>query len=118
MTTAPEELERRGWRALTTDAASATAFYRDVLDDEVRMLFPGGLLLTDREQIIESMGGPPWDSHELSDVDVLHPTPEVAVVSYSVEAQRGATSYTALTASVYVRRAGGWKMVSHQHTPS
>lgn len=115
--TDPGELERLGWRALSTDPASATAFYREVLDDDVRMLFPGGLLLADREQVIESMGGPPWDSHELTGLDVLHPRPDTAVVSYRVEAQRAGQLYSALVASVYVRRGERWRMVSHQHTP-
>lgn len=115
--TTPEELERLGWQALSTDPDHATAFYREVLGDEVRMLFPGGLLLTDRAQVIESMGGPPWDSHELSELSVLQPGADVAVVTYQVVAERDGAPYSALIASVYVRRSGAWRMVSHQHTP-
>lgn len=115
--TGPEELERLGWQALATDPAAATAFYRDVLDDEVRMLFPGGLLLTDREQILTTMGGAPWDSFALSGLEVLHPADDVAVVTYGVEATRDGQPYSALVASVYARRAAGWRMVVHQHTP-
>ena len=115
--TTPEELERQGWQALSTGPEQATAFYREVLDDEVRMLFPGGLMLTDREQVIESMGGPPWDSHELSEVSVVQPHPDVAVITYRVAAERGGAAYSALAASLYVRRDSRWRMVSHQHTP-
>ena len=115
--TGPDELEREGWRALATDPADATAFYDEVLDVEVRMLFPGGLLLTDRAQILATMGGPPWDSFALSDLDVLHPADDVALVSYGVTAERQGQPYSALVASVYVRRPAGWRMVSHQHTP-
>lgn len=114
----PEELERLGWQALSAGPEQATAFYREVLDDEVRMLFPGGLMLTDREQIIESMGGPPWDSHELTELTVVQPHADVAVVSYRVAAARDGAPYAALIASIYVHRAAGWRMVSHQHTPS
>ncbi|WP_152187438.1 nuclear transport factor 2 family protein [Georgenia satyanarayanai] len=113
----PEELERLGWRALSSGPDRALAFYDEVLDDDVRMLFPGGLLLAGRRQVLASMAGPPWDTHELTDLDVLEPTPDVAVVSYRVEAERAGSPYTALVASVYVRRAGGWRLVSHQHTP-
>ncbi len=115
--TDPGDLERRGWEALSSDPQSATAFYGEVLDDDVRMLFPGGLVLTDREEILRTMGGPPWDAFELSGLEVLRPVPEVAVVSYGVEARRQGQPYSALVASVYVRRPGGWRMVSHQHTP-
>ncbi|PYF99543.1 protein of unknown function [Georgenia satyanarayanai] len=115
--TGPEDLERLGWQALSSGPESAVAFYDDVLDDDVRMLFPGGLLLAGREQVLETMGGAPWDSHRLTDLDVLRPTEDVAVVSYGVEAERTGAAYSALVASVYVRRDGGWRLVSHQHTP-
>ncbi|WP_324649476.1 nuclear transport factor 2 family protein [Georgenia sp. H159] len=115
--TEPRELERQGWQALSTDAASATAFYDEVLDADVRMLFPGGLMLTERAQILATMGGPAWDSFELSGLEELRPTDDVAVVTYEVEAARGGQPYSALVASLYVRRSAGWRMVSHQHTP-
>lgn len=115
--TTPEELERQGWRALSTGGPQATAFYREVLDSRVRMLLPGGLRLSDREEVVASMGGPPWDTHELTDLDVLQPTPDLAVVSYAVTARRAGAPYSALVASVYVRRPAGWRMVSHQQTP-
>src|SRR5690625_5653725 len=67
--TDPGDLERRGWEALSSDPQSATAFYGEVLDDDVRMLFPGGLLLTDREEILRTMGGPPWDAFQLSGLE-------------------------------------------------
>lgn len=115
--TGPADLERLGWQALSTSSASAVAFYDEVLDDDVRMLFPGGLLLAGREQVLATMGGPPWDAHRLTGLDVLEPAADVAVVSYGVEAERAGQPYSALVASVYVRRAGGWRLVSHQHTP-
>ncbi|WP_413452036.1 nuclear transport factor 2 family protein [Georgenia phoenicis] len=113
----PEELERLGWQALSTGPDQALDFYDQVLDDDVRMIFPGGLRLAGRRQVLASMAGPPWDAHELADLDVLQPGADVAVVSYGVEASRAGTPYSALVASVYVRRAGGWRLVSHQHTP-
>lgn len=115
--TDPGELERQGWQALSTDPASATAFYGEVLDEDVRMLFPGGLLLTERAQILATMGGPPWDSFEMSGLEVLHPADDVALVTYGVDAVREGQPYSALLASVYVLREAGWRMVSHQHTP-
>lgn len=113
----PEELERLGWRALSTGPDQALDLYDQVLDGDVRMLFPGGMLLAGRREVLASMAGPPWDSHELTGLDVLQPAADVAVVTYGVEARRAGTPYSALVASVYVRRAEGWRLVSHQHTP-
>ena len=50
------DLERAAWRALSSDDAAAT-FYGDVLAGEVLVLLPGGLVIDDRDLVIESMGG-------------------------------------------------------------
>lgn len=116
--TNPIALEEQGWQALSSTGEQAAAFYDDVLDQEVVMLLPGGLLLDDRATIIESMSGPPWSAYELNDVRTLHPSPGTAVVIYSVVARRGdAAPYSALVSSTYARRDQGWKMVVHQQTP-
>src|SRR4051812_38601345 len=60
----PADLEERGWQALATEGAGAE-FYREVLDDTVVMLLPGGLVLDDRAAIIGAMGGPPWSRYRL-----------------------------------------------------
>ncbi|WNB85542.1 DUF4440 domain-containing protein [Cellulomonas sp. ATA003] len=110
-------LERAGWEALSTGPAEATAFYDAVLAATAVMLLPGGLVLTDRAQVIASMSGPPWSSHRLSDVTVLEPAPGTALVHYAARATRGDVEYAALCASLYVRQHGTWRLVSHQQTP-
>ena len=111
-------IEERGWEALATSAEAATAFYGEVLDDEVAMRFPGGMAIDDRDAVLASMGGDPWSSYELSDVVVLTPTADTGIVTYRSTSQRGdADPYTALITSVYVRRGAGWRLVLHQHTP-
>lgn len=112
----PARLEERGWEALSTPGAGA-AFYREVLDGEVVMLLPGGLVLADREAIIESMGGPPWSAHRLEEIHEHRPTPDTALVTYGVVARRGDVEYSALVSSLYVRREQGWRMAFHQQTP-
>src|SRR5699024_576743 len=92
--TTPEERERRACRALSSVPDEALTFSDEVLRDDVRLLFPGGLLLTGRRQVLAAMAGPPWDTHELTGLDVLRPTDEVAVVSYGVEASRAGTPYS------------------------
>ncbi|MEX5300237.1 nuclear transport factor 2 family protein [Kocuria sp. CPCC 205292] len=116
--TDPITLEQQGWQALSSTGEQAAAFYDDVLDQEVVMLLPGGLLLDDRAAIVASMAGIPWSSHELSDLRVLHPTSDTAVVLYRVLARRGESApYDALVSSTYARRERGWKLVVHQQTP-
>lgn len=111
------ELEQAGWRALSTDGAAAHAFYDRVLDDDVTMLLPGGLVLTDRSAALRSMSGAPWDEYALADLRDTSPTPDTALVTYGVTARRGDTTYAALVGSLYVRRTDGWRLTFHQQTP-
>jgi hypothetical protein len=112
------DLEERGWRALASDPRTASEFYEQVLDDDVVMLLPGGMRVTDRAAIVASMGGQPWDSYRLEDPQVLELDDATAVVSYGVVAQRdGSPPFSALMSSTYVRRDAGWKLAFHQQTP-
>lgn len=115
---APAQLEAAGWRALSTDADAAHAFYAELLEPDVTLLLPGGTVVSGRRAVLESMSGPPWSTHELHDVTELRPSPDVGVVHYRATARRdGDDEYAALVASTYVRRDGGWRLVLHQHTP-
>jgi hypothetical protein len=120
MTTSDElvALERRGWEALATGAEAAAAFYWEVLDDDIAMIFPGGMSIFDRNAVIESMGGEPWSSFDLRDVRVLVPVPDVGIVTYRSMSQRGdQPPYVALITSVYTRRGDAWRLTIHQQTP-
>jgi hypothetical protein len=110
-------LERQGWEALSADGEAARAFYDRVLDDQVRMLLPGGMVLDDRPGIVDSMSGRPWSRHALEDMRVLQPTPDTGIVTYGVVAERDGQEYSALISTVYVRREQGWKLAFHQQTP-
>jgi hypothetical protein len=111
-------LEKAGWRALSTSGEAAVEFYGRVLDHTAVMLFPGGLVIEDRDAILEAMSGQPWSSYRLEDPKAFRPTPETGVVFYGVVAERGeAPAYSALASSAYVRRDDGWKLTFHQHTP-
>ena len=113
----PITLERRGWKALSSSAEEARRFYDEVLADDLLMLLPGGLRLTERAATLDSMSGAPWESFELDDVALLTVTPDVAVVAYRAAARRGEAVYTALCSSTYVRDGDGWKLCLHQQTP-
>jgi hypothetical protein len=111
------ELERAAWTALSTSGEAAAAFYSDALADDVLMLLPGGLVIDDRAQVIDSMRGAPWDSFELSDERVLDLTADSAVVAYRAIARRQGDDYTALFNSTYIRVGGAWRLAVHQQTP-
>jgi hypothetical protein len=111
------ELERSAWKALATSGEAAVDFYADVLADEVLMLLPGGLVIDDRDRVVDSMRGAAWESFELSDERVLELTEGSAVVAYRATARRGGTDYTALFNSTYVRAGDSWRLALHQQTP-
>lgn len=111
-------LEYRGWQALSTSGAAAAAFFTEVLDHEVLMLLPGGMVLSDRDDIVRSMSGQPWATYRLDGTRVLRPAADTGLVTYGVVARReGTPEYSALVSSLYVRREDGWKMAFHQQTP-
>jgi hypothetical protein len=110
------ELENRGWQALSTDGAAGT-FYGEILDEEPIMLLPGGMVLTDRAEMVDAMSGQPWASFRLEDPRVRMLTDDSGIVAYGVVAQRSdGPEYTALMSSVYVRRPAGWRLAFHQQT--
>jgi hypothetical protein len=111
------ELEHASWRALSTDGEAAAAFFSDVLSKDVLVLLPGGMVIDDRERVIESMRGTPWTSFELADERVLDLSPECAVVVYKATARRDGRDYQALFSSTYVREGDAWKLALHQQTP-
>jgi len=111
-------LEQQGWQALSGEGdESAAQFYGRVLDDHVVMLLPGGMRLTDRDEILGSMSGAPWEAFELEDPQVVELGPAIGVVIYGVVAERDGSPYSALVSSTYVRRDDGWKLALHQQTP-
>jgi sporulation protein YlmC with PRC-barrel domain len=113
----PLALEQAGWRALSSDPETATRFYEAVLDERAVMLLPGGLILTDRDDMVRSMGDRPWESYELGPTDELRPMADMTVLWYTVHARRaGSPPYSALVSTTYVRRPDGWRVVAHQQT--
>jgi uncharacterized protein (TIGR02246 family) len=111
-----EELERRGWDALS--GADGAAFYRDVMAEDGLMLFPGAVL--DKAESVRAIeGATPWSRYELTDVRVIEATPDSAIVAYRAEAQRpGRPPYEAVMTTVYARRDGRWQMILHQQSPT
>ena len=110
------ELEHAAWVALSTEGEAAP-FYRRMLAGRVLILLPGGMVIDDRDAVIESMGGDPWASFEMSDERVMELGPDAAIVAYRAIARRGDQDYSALFASTYVHENGEWRLAVHQQTP-
>jgi hypothetical protein len=113
------DLEQQGWRALSTEGSAGSNFYADLLRADAVMLFPGGLRITGRDQILASLGNQPWQSFRIEDPQVLRLSDDAATVVYKVTAQRqGSPAYMALVSSTYVRDEASWQLALHQHTPA
>lgn len=114
-----ELVQREGeaWRALSTGGDAAAAHYERDLAADVLMLLPGGLVIDDRQTVVDSMRGAPWDAYEITDERVVELGADVAVVAYRATARRGDHDYEALFNSTYVRQDGAWKLALHQQTP-
>ena len=111
-------LERASWEALSESGRAATEFYDTRLADDVLMLFPGGMVIDDRDTVVQSMDQADWDSFELTDERVLPLGDDAAVVAYRVHARKGdGSDYDALLNSTYVRVGDDWRLALHQQTP-
>jgi ketosteroid isomerase-like protein len=112
------DLENQGWQALSSEGDAGRNFYASVLHDDAVMIFPGGLLLEGKEQILESLAAQPWKSYEIDAPRTLSLAEDAALLIYKVTSQReGDEPYEALISSAYVLDAGAWKLICHQQTP-
>ncbi len=81
------------------------------------MVLPGGMVLDDRDEVIDSMSGAPWESFDLSEERVQELAADCAVVVYRASARRGNREYRAVINSTYVFEDGAWRLALHQQTP-
>lgn len=111
------DLEKQGWKALSSSQESAKNFYGDVLMDGAVMIFSGGMRLQGKEKILASFSSQPWDDYHLEDIEHKTFSNEVALLTYSVSARREeGETYQALIGSLYILRKGQWKLAFHQQS--
>lgn len=91
--------------------------YRRLLTDDAVVIVPGMTL--DKEQTAEAIDeSPGWDTVDMTDVQLLRPNGETAVLTYRFSGRRGEQfTYEAQLSSVYVRGGDGWRLLLHQQTP-
>jgi hypothetical protein len=109
------ELEEQGWQALS--APDPAGFCEEWLADDAVMIVPG--MVIDRATFLGAVGHEqPWARHQIEEPRAVQLTPDSTALIYRVRAQRdGQPEYAALLTSVYVNRAGRWRLVLHQQTP-
>ena len=102
---------------------SDEAFFRDHVDDRGLLAFPqAGQMhgVFSRDEVAQSVSTVPgrWRDLRMTNSSLVQPTPDVAILSYRADVQRGdGAPYAALVTSGYVRRDGGWRLFFHQHSP-
>lgn len=92
------------------------------LDAQCLLAFPqAGELhgVMPREQVAASASTPGrWRDLTISGRHCLQISDDVAILSYRADVSRfDGQPYAALVSSAYVRRADGWKLAFHQHSP-
>lgn len=93
------------------------AYYWDICRDDALFVMPG-MVATREEAIAGLEHADPWDSFDLSAVQVRELGTDAAAIAYRFEGRRGAQTYTADMVSTYVREGGRWLLAVHQQTPA
>lgn len=90
--------------------------YRRLLTDDAVVIVPGTRLSKEEcaAAVDASLG---WDAITFAQRQVISIDDATALVTYRFDGTRGDIRYSALAASLYVRREGAWRMALHQQTP-
>jgi hypothetical protein len=111
-------LEEESWTALSSGPDAARTFFERFLDDDVVMLFPGGMEMHDRDAILDSIGDQPWSWFKIESTHAIVLSETAAILTYRATAQReGEEQYAALVSSGYRNTTGSWRLCFHQQTP-
>lgn len=112
------EFEKQGWEALSTGKEVAQEFYRSLLIDDAIMVFPGGMLLKGKDEILKAIGSQPWKNFKFEETHTISLAENAGAITYKVTARReGSATYIALISSLYILRDGKWRLALHQQTP-
>lgn len=110
-------LEKQGWKALSTEGDAGKRFYRSILREDAIMVFPGGMIVDGKKEVLDSLDAQPWDTYQITEHRMISLLGKSSVLIYRVKATRGNSEpYEALISSTYVKEAGSWKLVCHQQT--
>ena len=114
-----EALEKRFWQTMVDkDAKAASA----MIADEALVAGPSGTMKIDpaRYEAMTEDGQWTLDRFEMSDVEVIFPSDEVAVIAYKVhetgEMKGKPMDMTCADSSTWVRDGDAWKCALHTET--
>jgi Domain of unknown function (DUF4440) len=109
------QLEEEGWQALSS--SDPVSFCQEWLADDAVVIVPG--MIISRAEFLQALAHEePWASHRIEEPQTLQLTGDSAALVYRVTARReGQPTFTGLLTSVYVNRAGRWRLTLHQQTP-
>ena len=111
-------IENDVWQALSTSEAASRNLLQTVLHEDATMLFPGGMRVRGKSNILASISSQPWSSFVIEQPQVISVAEHVGILAYRVNAKREkGKSYKALISSTYVQLKNKWKMIFHQQTP-
>lgn len=92
-------------------------YYEQHITAEATFVFPGMVLGKD-DGMAAADAAPRWDSLELSEIQLIELSDDVAVLTYHATGQRdGEEPYTGNITTVYRLENGAPKMAFHQQTP-
>ena len=111
------ELERAGWRALSSGGEAAARWYGVILADEALLLLLVVWCWTTAPRSWHRSAGRHGTGSRCTGRGVVDLTDRVGVVAYRARAARGGQDYEALCTSTYVRVDGDWRLAVHQQTP-
>jgi hypothetical protein len=117
------DLENRFWRSIVDEDTDVAL---GMLDEPALMVSAHGAMKFDHATYrrMAEQGSQVVKSFELSDVDVVFPNDDTAILTYHVKqavAPRGepgsATEQEMADTSTWVRKGGQWRCVMHTETP-
>lgn len=111
------DLEERGWKALSSECFAGKGFYQSMLHPDAVMLFPGGLRIEGKANILNTIGDQPWHTYQINNPKVIELSDTAGAMVYDVttEGEVGGP-YQALITSIYVKEDGDWRLILHQQT--
>lgn len=82
------ELEKQGWNALSTEGDAGKRFYSSILREDAIMVFPGGMIIDGKKEILDSLNAKPWDGYQITEHRAISLSGKSSVLIYRVKAAR------------------------------